>query len=25
VCLAGHKLPVKARFLVRGEAESVES
>jgi large subunit ribosomal protein L16 len=25
VRLAGHKLPVKTRFLVRGEAESVES
>ena len=24
VRLAGHKLPVKTRFLVRGEAESVE-
>ena len=23
--LASHKLPVKTRFLVRGEAESVES
>ena len=25
VRLAGHKLPVKTRFIVRGEAESVES
>ncbi len=25
VRLAGHKLPVRTRFLVRGEAESVES
>lgn len=25
VRLAGHKLPIKTRFLVRGEAESVES
>lgn len=25
VRLAGHKLPVKTRFLARGEAESVES
>lgn len=25
VRLAGHKLPVKTRFLVRGEVESVES
>jgi large subunit ribosomal protein L16 len=25
VRLAGHKLPIKTRFLMRGEAESVES
>jgi large subunit ribosomal protein L16 len=25
VRLAGHKLPIKTRFLARGEAESVES
>jgi large subunit ribosomal protein L16 len=25
VRLAGHKLPIKTRFIVRGEAESVES